>query len=344
MDLREAYATLGLDSSATKEEAKKAYKKMAVKHHPDKTDGNADLFKKINEAHQVIEKGKDFGPSVGRGNPGGNTGNQSYYNGDIDIDIEDLIRNHHGGNPFNNRNRQVRTVEDKKLTIDLSFQESVLGCQKEISYKRIVKCDPCQGSGFKTVHNGCAACSGTGMKIQRHHNVIMQSTCNSCHGKQKTEPCSNCKKEGFLESETKATVGIPSGVTDGRNTLRLQSMGDYAGNMMGMDMYASVILTVNVEKNKFLKIENQDVVTACELSLLEAVEGTVKQVTTIDGNSMIRVPRMSKHRDEVILPNLGVSRIGNQRVILEVKYPNDLLEILSKHELDKIEKATTKEN
>lgn len=327
MDLKEAYDTLGIKNSATKEEAKKAFKKLAAKHHPDKTDGNADLFKKINEAYQLIDTGKDFGPT-------NYASSNSSYGGGYSVDIEDLIRQATGnnfgqnGNFAQSRKKQYR-VEDKFMQVQISFKEAVIGCQKTLEYKRKLKCDKCSGEGFSRVDNGCKNCGGSGVTVVQRGNVVMQSTCSGCHGKVKVESCSNCKEHGFIEKDISLTANIPGGIKDGRNVLRLQGVGDYAGSFFGGDQYSSVILTVNFEKHDSLFIEDADVITTCKISLLEALQGCKKSIPTIDGDKEVDVPPLTKHQEQIILPNLGVNKIGNERIIMDVHYPNNLDKLIT---------------
>ncbi|CAM6005620.1 unnamed protein product, partial [Sphagnum balticum] len=277
MDLKEAYTTLGLAQGASKDEAKKAFKKLAAKHHPDKTDGNEDLFKKINEAYQVIDTGKDFGPTNPNTNPvRGQSGHQ------YPIDIEDFIRQATGGGPFNPRRRKQIIVEDKVIKDKISFKESIVGCQKEISYKRKIKCTACNGGGYCAKDNGCPNCKGTGVVTSRRGNITMQSSCTACHGQQHFDPCKTCKEEGSVESNVTMAVNIPGGVKEGRDILRLQGVGDYAGSILGGDQYASVHLHLTIEKDPVMRIDEDDVITDCNISLLEALSGCKKQVSSID--------------------------------------------------------------
>src|SRR5271165_4234841 len=144
MNSKEAYAALGLTENASKEEAKKAFRKLAAKHHPDKQDGNAEEFKKINEAYQFIETGKDFGPT--------NHPPPTHQGGFGVIDIEDLLRRSAGGHPFS-RQRQPRRVEQKQMHVTIDFRESVLGCHRPLIYKRQIKCATCGGNSLKTINN-----------------------------------------------------------------------------------------------------------------------------------------------------------------------------------------------
>jgi molecular chaperone DnaJ len=325
MDLREARTILGLTDTATKEEAKKAFRKLAAKHHPDKEGGNEDTFKKVNEAYQVIETGKDFGPtnqSAGQPRGWGGGGFQS-------IDIEDLIRQASGGgNPFNPRRRQQSVVEDKVINSSVTFKESIIGCQKDIKYRRKVKCVPCNGGGYTQINNGCKTCNGTGTITTMQGNMMMRRSCHTCGGHQKVESCKICNEYGCVDSETTMTVNIPGGVREGRDVLVLQGVGDYAGSVFGGDQYASIRLHLAIDKDPSMRVDNEDVITDCDISLLEALTGCSKTVSTIDGNRDITIPAKIKNKEEIIIPNLGVNRQGNERVIIQVQYPDSIDELI----------------
>ena len=320
MNYKQACSLLGIAESASKEEAKKAFRKLAGKHHPDKEGGDAEKFKQINEAYQVIDKGKDFGPSTG--------GN---YSSDVGFDISDIFNKAWSGgfsNPFKNQPKiKQYPAVDKQVSLNISFKESVLGCQKEIKYNRREHCNLCEATGTKKVHNGCNKCDGFGTQSIRQGNMFFQTTCTSCRGSVKTEACKNCNEEGILNKDITLTVNIPAGVKDGKNILKLNNVGDFIGgeSFFGSNAfgYANVILALNIEASN-LKIENNDVVSNLKISLLEALQGTQKSVETIDGEKEISISALFKNKEEVILPSLGVQRKGNQRVIVEVEYPQNI--------------------
>lgn len=328
MDLKTAYTTLGIAEGASKEDAKKAFRKLASKYHPDKKDGDEVKFKAVNEAYQLIDTGKDFGPT-NRPQP-----NQSYGPAGHDfIDIEDLIRQTHGGSPFTRR-RQARQVTERHLNSTISFKESILGCQRELNYKRAAKCVACDGNGMKTVSNGCATCGGTGFLHTMRGHFHMQSSCPTCHGMQKMESCVDCKETGTLEAEVKVQVNIPPGVSSEKNILHLRAMGDFVGSGFGADQYMDAQLHVTVEPQKGLKLVGMDVVTECDITLLQALEGTKVVIDTIDGPKEIPLKAGIKNSDEVVLPKLGIDRKGSERVIVHVQYPTYLepvIEALKNH-------------
>jgi molecular chaperone DnaJ len=314
MNLQEAYKILEIPPTSTSEEAKKQYRKLSKKMHPDvnkEPDAEA-KFKKINEAFQVVSTGKS-------------------------TDREDLnwqqASNHQynpfGANPFaQQRSFNVQNIITK---IVISFVESVLGCEKEIKFNRNSKCSSCNGAGATVINNGCAACGGKGQVIRQQGGMIFIQTCGKCGGQTQKSKCIPCQSKGIVEAEASARVNIPGGIIDG-NILNLQGLGHYIGSLGPMEQHANVHLHIKVIPEPGLFIMGTDVVTTLELSLQEALQGCKKIVNTINGYKDIEVIPKTRNKDEFIIPNMGVSLKGNQRVIIDVKYPDDissLIEVLN---------------
>lgn len=322
MRREEAYQELGLSPDASEEEAKKKYRDLSRKMHPDvnKEPGAEDKFKRINEAYTRI-KNNDFqqemppGGFSGQGGFGGFSG----FNGFPDI--EDLINFHSGfSSSSKKRNRPTHPIQ---LSIVISFKESIFGIKKELSYSRKIKCDSCEGSGGKLLNNGCDACGGKGRSSVRRGNMIINSTCNKCNGRVKQETCTKCSGEGGVDSQTSISINIPPGI-ENNNTLRLSNIGNFVDATNFGDRHTDVYVHVQVIQDPNFKLENDDVVSTISISLLDAISGSNKEVVTLDGMQTIEIKPLSKHRDEVIIPNLGVARKGNQRVVLQIEYPSDI--------------------
>jgi molecular chaperone DnaJ len=313
MNLNQAYQLLNLSTTASDEEVKKAFKKAAAKLHPDvnKAPDAEKKFKEINEAYQIIQE-KD---NVGKSHPFGNVG----------INLQDIF-SHMGVNPFDRSN--LRDTDIINLNTTISFAESILGVKKEIKYTRQVKCQPCNGNGEINLSNGCKKCNGKGKIIQQQNNMILVQDCDQCRGRTKKSSCKTCNAEGTIEAEANIQVAIPGGVIDG-NILNLSAMGNYQGNFGAMEQYTDTHLYIEVIPEPNLSLQGLDVITTLDLTLAEALAGCKKQVATIKGDLEVSVPSRSRHKEEIIIPSLGVNGKGNERVILEVKYPDDLDPLLS---------------
>jgi molecular chaperone DnaJ len=319
MKKEDAYSVLGLSSDASEDEVKKKYREMSKKYHPDVNKSpNADQeFKKINEAHDRIKNNnfEDNQPPRGFSGFGG-----------FEINLQDLINFHQNG--FSSeRQSKGRDLPPVQTSVVISFKESVFGCKKELSFDRYLKCQPCEGTGKILLSNGCVACHGKGKITSQKGNMIFSSTCNKCKGKINTEDCKSCKLEGSVSSNTTISINIPSGISN--NTLRLSNIGNYLGNHAFGERYSDVYVHVRVIPENNFSIEGNDVVSRTPLTLLDALQGCTKQIETLDGQKTISVPPLSKNKDEVIIPNLGLARQGNQRVVLQVEYPSDTNQLIN---------------
>lgn len=297
MKLQEAYKIIEMEPGASPEEVKKQYRKLTKKFHPDinKAPDAEEKFKKINEAYQVIQSGKSSDPD-------------------------------YGSNPFG-RQRYHNQVEHIQLSTIISFKESVFGCKKELKFTRTSKCNSCEGHGEMPVNNGCVACGGKGQSVSKNGNSVFIQTCQKCHGQIGRTPCTVCGQNGVIQTEATVTVSIPGGIQNG-NILRLSGMGNYAGNFMMFEHNSDVHLHITVTDEPGLTIQGTDVVSFLEISLIEALNGCDKEVNTVNGKKKITIMPMSRHRDEIKIPKLGVDQIGAHKVILDVVYPKDTIKLI----------------
>lgn len=296
MNLKEAYATLELSESAGEDAAKKRFRELSKKLHPDnKETGDEAKFKKINEAYQRIQKGEDDPvPMQGGGGWG------SHF-----------------------QHQQVIQLENVETNLTISFKESVVGCKKEVKYSRKTKCRACKGAGEVQLNNGCKKCGGRGQIINRQGHMVMVTSCDECHGRVNVIECTTCHGQGTLHADVSVHVSVPAGIQNG-NTLRLQGMGNYAGSFMGLaDQHTDAFCHIAVTPEPGLSIDGQNVVSHMTISLLDALRGCKRQVKTIYGEKEIQVKPQSRNRDEVAIPNLGVGGGGNHIVILDVQYPKN---------------------
>lgn len=297
MNLKEAYATLEIPQGTSPEDAKKKYRELTKKYHPDinKEPGAEDRFKKINEANQVIQTGKSTDPQDRR---------SAYHQGGF-------------------HRQQVIQLENVEVNLTISFKESVLGCKKEIKYSRQSKCQNCGGAGSVKLNNGCKKCGGRGQVINRQGNMVMVTTCNECYGQANMAECDVCHGGGTLQADVSVHVSVPAGILD-NNTLRLQGMGNYAGSFMGLaDQHTDAFCHVHVTQEPGLNIEGTSVVSHLTIPLLDALRGCKHKVKTINGEKEIQIKSQSRNCDEVIIPHCGVGGIGDHRVVLDVEYPKN---------------------
>lgn len=304
---QEAYQLLELQPSATEEEIKKSFRKLAAKYHPDRNKdvGAEDKFKQINQAYQTLTNPEPEQPMF-QAQPGHNP-------------FGDIFS--HFGSFQHQRQRDAEPIH---LSTNLTFAESILGVKKrELKFSREVKCQSCNGEGRKKINNGCQKCGGSGQFVRQQGNTVMMQQCPACRGKSKTEDCSACDNEGVITKETSVAVDLPGGVSNGI-TMCLNNMGNFIGTFGPMDQYTDTLVALNIEEDPELKLEGKTVVSHLSISLLEALQGCKKTIKTVLGEKEITIPIKTKNMEEVILRNVGINGTGNQNVILEVQYPDNI--------------------
>lgn len=304
MNLSEAYKTLELSESASKDDVKKQFKLLAKKYHPDvsKEKDAESKFKKINEAYQRVLSGEPDHQEI----------SEDFGFGGF-------------GNPFGNQ-RQIR-VQNIEIKKTITFEESVFGCKQHLSFKKNRKCNGCDGNGSFTLNNGCDKCGGRGQIHSQRGNMFMSSTCDKCHGRMKKQKCTTCSGSGSIESDASIEVSIPGG-TKSDSIFRLSGVGHFCGGFMGMEQNSDVFLFITVTPQEGMSLVENDVVSSIEISLLEALSGATKKVNTLDGEKEISILPLSKNKDEVLIPKLGVNKMGNHKIILNVKYPENISDLI----------------
>lgn len=356
-DKKNYYDVLGVSKTATQDEIKSAYRKMAKQYHPDFHPGDkaaAEKFKEINEANAVLSdeaKRKQYDyelehpgmGSFGGGNPFGGSGMGGF---------EDIISSMFGGSPFGAPRGQQRTPRgaDIEQTVNLSFLDAIKGCTKEISYMRNEPCPSCSGTGAKggTAFKQCARCAGTGrVKFQQDTifgRTIQVGACPDCNGtgKQITDKCPDCKGKGYIHKQTRFTVNIPAGV-DKDSSLRKRGFGQ-AGGAGGEN--GDLYVYFRIEPHKLLKREDKDLFVTVPVSFRTAVEGGKILVPGIDDMLELNIPEGTSSGTSFCLRGKGVRTVngtGNLYVTVEIDVPQKLSrEQLKK--LDEYEKTVTSKN
>lgn len=305
MKLKEAYSILEVPEGTSANDAKKKYRELSKKFHPDvnKEPGAEDKFKKINEAYARIQKG-------------GSDESEMNHSGFNPFD------NFGGFDLFRNNTQSAREVKNIIINTNLTFSESILGIKKEISFTRINKCSECSGQGHVLLNNGCDKCGGKGQVTRMQGNMVFIQTCNQCMGRVNRKSCEKCSSTGCVNTDVTLSVNIPGGVSNG-NILRLAGMGNFAGQFMSMDQFSDAHLIINVESHPELRLENDYVICNLHISLLEALRGCTKIVPTVIGSKEIVVPPLAKNKDELIIPRVGVNSTGDQKILIDIKYPQN---------------------
>jgi molecular chaperone DnaJ len=322
MKIEECYSTLGLSPNASDDEAKKKYRELSKQWHPDvnKSSESSEKFKKINEAYDRI-KNKNFQ------NDHGNFSESNPFQGGMNFNIQDFFNFAGFGGSSNQSSQKVRNLPEIEIPIGISFKESVFGCKKELSFSRYIKCESCDGNGKRTTNNGCDQCHGIGRITSQKGNMVFTSPCTKCRGKVSFEKCKDCSEEGSKSTTTTISVNIPAGISN--DTLRLGGIGHFVGNHPFGARHSDVYVHVRVITENDFYLQDGDVMSKLSISLLDALQGCEKQVNTLDGEKTISISPLSKNKDEIIIPKLGVARKGNQKVILNVEYPSNIEGLIS---------------
>lgn len=339
-DKKNYYDILGVSKTATQDEIKSAYRKLAKQYHPDFHPGDkaaAEKFKEINEANEVLSdenkrKQYDFElehPGMAGGNPFGGFGGGGGMGG-----FEDILNSVFGGG-FSGFGGSAEAAAprgaDIKQTINLSFLDAIKGCSKTVSYMRNEPCAACKGTGAKdgTAFQKCSRCGGSGrVKFQQDTifgRTVQVAGCPDCGGtgKKIIDKCPDCKGKGYLRKETRFTVNIPAGV-DKDSSLRKRGYGQAAGNGgESGDLY----LFFNIEPHKLLRRDDKDLYVTVPISYKTAVLGGKIQVPGIDDTLELTIPECTASGTRFTIRGKGVKTVhgtGNLYVTVEIDVPEKL--------------------
>lgn len=342
---RDYYEVLGVDKNASLDEIKKAYRKLAIKYHPDKNPDNKkeseEKFKEISEAYEVLSDSDKkatydrYGYEGVFGQSGFNWQDFHHFDDLKDIfggfDLEDLF--HGFGMDFGGGRRRGGQMHgnDLQYKFNISFEEAVFGCEKEIKIERLEACDMCKGEGAKpgTKKEQCPVCRGRGKVITSAGFFSISQTCQKCFGQGAIikSPCPKCKGEGRADFERKIKVKIPAGVNTG-NTLRIQGEGEggQRGGQRG-DLY----IILEVKPHKFFKRAGVDILCEIPISFVRASLGSEIDVPTLSGKETLKIHPGTQSGEEYVLKNRGVVKIGantrgDQKIKIIVETPVKLNE------------------
>ena len=340
---RDLYEVLGLQKGASDDEIKKAYRKLAKKYHPDLNPGDKEAEKKmkeVNGAYEVLSDAEkkarydQYGfagidPNYAGGAGGGGFGSFQ------DFDLGDIFGSMFGGGFGGQQTRQngPRKGENLRITLQLTFEEAVFGCEKSVSVTRNESCKDCGGTGAKkgTSPETCPVCRGSGQvqSTQRTPFGVFSSSspCQNCKGTGKIikEPCPSCKGEGRVRKTRTIRVKIPAGIDDGQTiSLRGEGNGGARGGPAG-DLY----VTVYVKEHKMFKRDGQDIILEMPISFAQAALGATLIVPTVDGKVQYDLPEGTQTGTVFRLRGSGVPSVngrgrGDQYVKVNVEIPRNL--------------------
>lgn len=338
---KDYYKILGVEKSASDDEIKSAFRKLAKKYHPDLNKDNPDAtqkFKDVNEAYEVLSdkekranydaygdaKGNPFGQG-GFGGFGGGAGGFSDF-GDI---FSSFFGGGFGGGASERRTQKVG--DDIVTKLNLTFEEAVFGCTKTIQVNRIEQCEECDGTGAKngTAFSTCSACKGAGrVRFQQQTilgSVVSERTCNVCGGtgKQIKEKCTCCGGKGTLRKSTSIDVAVPAGIDDGQ-TLTMRGKGNVDAGGAG-DLH----IQVNVANHPVLERDGSDLLMDLYLPFADCILGTEVEIPLAKGTYKLKIPESTNSGTLFRLKNKGVKNLrgsgyGDLLVTVKSEAPKSL--------------------
>jgi len=337
MNRAEALKILGLDASASDEDIKKQFRKLAAKKHPDvnKEENAEEEYKKLSSAFEYLKDPKSYHSSSG------------HWEQHDFSNLNDFINRARasggmggmggmGGFGGFNVNRPIATPPAVRSHVRISFNESVLGCEKKIDIKRHTLCDKCSGIGKEIMNAPCPGCGGTGGKNETFGNgfqrVAVHTQCGQCMGIGKLlKKCDGCN-DGFNQEEAELEIQVPGGVQDGW-TLRVRGGGNILGRARD-----DAFVKISVDSDKDMTLEENNVSSKLELTLYEALAGVTKKVRTVKGEKDLKVRAGVRNREKIRLAGYGVPNRGDHFFVLDIKYPKDvskLMEVLKEEDKEK---------
>ena len=334
MENKDYYKILGVSRDASDEEIKKAYRRTAMQHHPDRNPENKDAeekFKDASEAYEVLrdpEKRRiydEYGIEGLRGT--GFTGLRGFE--DIFSTFGNIFEDFFGFGTASKHRVRPRTGADLRYDLKISFHDAAFGKETEIEIPKAVLCEVCNGTGAKpgTYPAHCPNCKGTGQVTRSQGFFTISTTCGQCHGDGKfiPHPCKECRGYGRIRKNKKIQIKIPPGVDTGSKLrIRGEGEGGESGGPPG-DLYVIIYL----EAHDFFSRDADDIVCQIPISFTQAAMGAEIEVPTLDGEKQVTIPRGTESGEILRIkgkgfPKLGGHGRGDQLIQVIVKTPKNL--------------------
>lgn len=347
---KDYYNVLGVDKQASKDDIKKAFRKLAHKYHPDKGGTDESKFKEITEAYSILSDDKKrreydtYGQAFQSGSSGRSTGQsssqgfggfdfngfqQGFGQGGVEFDFGDIFGDMFGGG----RRAQARAPRGRDISIDLEipFKDAVFGTQRTVLIAKVSTCTLCRGTGAKpgTELETCKTCNGSGSVHETRNSILGQFTsvrpCTVCDGSGKIpkEKCAECKGHGVYRKEEEIKINIPAGMDNGE-MIRMPQQGEAVKTGVAGDLYVKI----HVKPHTIFRREGLHLIMNLSVKLTDSVLGTIVPVETLEGKVLeVKIPPMKRAEELLRVAGKGIPGEGGRGdliIHLEVALPHKL--------------------
>lgn len=339
MSKRCYYEVLGVEREASDREISSAYRKLAVRFHPDSNPGDDDAtvkFKEAAEAYEVLSDSDKRSRYDRLGHAGVDGAGSGFHNADDILDAFSdifgggIFENFFGGGGRRSGGRRVRKGADVKVSITLTLEEAAEGVVRTIEIPRSKKCESCEGNGCQPGHKPsmCGTCGGLGQVVQSHGILRVQTTCPECQGEGKRidKPCSDCRGAGVQKTTEEYEVSIPAGLDNGQS-FRLTGQGESSPDIDGPPGHCYCVVTV--KPHDLFEREGEHLILRMPISYSQAALGATIQIPTLEGALDYKIAAGTQAGEVIRLRGKGIQdphsgRKGDLHVQINIETPKKL--------------------